>query len=70
MFIDSGDAARYWLRHWGPRAFTLGRIQRLIQAQTTCRDLCGSRRPITARGHQDAIDVLTKALTEHENRGE
>lgn len=62
MIVEDADSARAWLRAWGPRAFTLGRAERVIADMHRCASLCQERAPERAAGFRAAAAVVSHAL--------
>lgn len=69
MQIADEHGAREWLRSWGAKAFTNGRIERVIASQRMCASLCGDRLCATRDGHLRAVEFLEGERARHLNEG-
>lgn len=67
MEVKDAETAREWLRAWGPRAFTLNRLPRIIQDKQMCAGLCRPLQPVRASEFEAAVEVFRNALEQGPN---
>jgi hypothetical protein len=61
MDITDGKSANQWLASWHGRV-PHGYLASAIEGQRASASLCGTRLPVTKRGHVAALDVLEAAM--------